>query len=111
MKWLDTAVAWLLVLLGGAHFLAQFVPALGGLRAPWTASTTVAIVTMGLMNAVRSRRRNDHYLRMTTAAVTVLTGGLCFAILYRFSGNVLHQPAALAVLALTVVELIFALSK
>ena len=110
MKWLDALFAWALVLLGGAHFLAAWIPKLGLLRGPWTGGAAVAIVSMGLMNAVRAQRKNDLFLRWSTVAVTALTAALCLRVLYQFSGNVLHQPAALATGALAVVELFFALA-
>jgi hypothetical protein len=42
--------------------------------------------------------------------VTALTAGLCLSVLYQFSGNVLHQPAALATGVLAVVEFFFAVA-
>jgi ABC-type multidrug transport system fused ATPase/permease subunit len=109
-RWLDTLFALLLVLLGAAHLLAAFVPRLAPLRGPWDAGAAVAIVTMGLMNAVRSQRASDRLLRWTTALATLLTTALCFGVLYRYPANVLHQPAALAVAALAVAELLFAIA-
>ncbi len=110
MKWLDALFAWALVLLGSAHLLAAWIPKLGLLRAPWAGGAAVAIVTMGLMNAVRSQRKSDRLLRWCTALATALTAGLCLKVLYQFSGNVLHQPAALATGLLAVVELFFSLA-
>jgi hypothetical protein len=107
-KWIDTLFAWALVLLGAAHFLAAYVPRLGVLRGPWMGGAAVAIVTAGLMNAVRAQRRNDRFLRWTTALATLLTAALCLKVLYQFDGNVLHQPAALATGALAVVEVLLA---
>jgi hypothetical protein len=63
---------------------------------------------MGLMNAVRSQRKSDRFLRWSTAAVTGLTAALCLRVLYHLSSNVFHQPAALATGLLAVVELLFA---
>ncbi|HVJ05570.1 MAG TPA: hypothetical protein VM578_07845 [Candidatus Saccharimonadales bacterium] len=111
MKWIDALFAWALVLLGGAHFLAAWVPKLAVLRGPWTGGAAVAIVSMGLMNAVRSQRRKDGFLSWMTALVTALTGAMCIGVLYHFPGNVLHQPAALATGVLAVVELFFALAR
>jgi hypothetical protein len=110
MKWMDTLFAWGLVLLGSAHYLAAWVPKLGLLRGPWAEGTAVAIVTMGIMNAVRVQRKSDAFLRWSTAVVTALTAGLCLSVLYHFSGNVLHQPAALAVGVLAIFELFFAVA-
>jgi hypothetical protein len=110
MKWMDTLFAWALVVLGSAHFLAAWVPKLSLLRGPWAGGAAVAIVSMGLMNAVRSQRTGDAFLRWSTAVVTALTAGLCLPVLYRFSGNVLHQPAALATGVLAVFELLFAVA-
>jgi hypothetical protein len=110
MKWIDTLFAWALVLLGSSHFLAAYVPKMSVLRGPWTEGAVVAIVTMGLMNAVRSQHRGDHLLRWATVVSTALTGALCLRVLYQFPGNVLHQPAALAVGALAVAELFFGLA-
>jgi hypothetical protein len=110
MKWIDTLFAWALVLLGSSHFLAAYVPKLSVLRGPWEGGAVAAIVTMGLMNAVRSQRRSDRFLRWSTAAATALTAGLCMKVLYQFQGNALHQPAALAVGALALVELFFAVA-
>ncbi len=107
MRWLDALFAWILVLLGSAYFLAAWVPKLILLRTPWAAGTAVAVISMGLMNAVRSQRRSDSLLRWSTAVATALTAGLCLVTLYRFSGNVLHQPAALATGVLAVFELFF----
>jgi hypothetical protein len=109
MKWLDALFAWALVLLGAAHFLAAWIPKLGLLRGPWAGGAAVAIVSMGLMNAVRSQRKSDRFLRWSTVLVTTLTAALCLRVLYQFSGNVLHQPAALATGAFAVIELFFAL--
>jgi hypothetical protein len=110
MKWMDALFAWALVLLGAAHFLAAWVPKLGLLRGPWAGGAAVAIVSVGLMNAVRSQRKSDAFLRWSTALATALTSGLCLSVLYQFSGNVLHQPAALATGVLAVVELFFAVA-
>ena len=110
MKWMDTLFAWALVVLGSAHFLAAWIPKLSLLRGPWAGGAAIAIVSMGLMNAVRSRRKSDAFLRWSTALVTALTAGLCLTVLYQFSGNVLHQPAALATAVLAVVELFFAVA-
>jgi hypothetical protein len=110
MKWIDTLFAWALVLLGSAHLLAIYVPRLALLRGPWAGGAAVAIITTGMMNAVRSQRRSDGFLRWSTAAATALTAGLCLRVLYQFPGNVLHQPAALAVGALVVAELFFAIA-
>jgi hypothetical protein len=110
MKWLDALFAWALVVLGSAHFVAAWVPKLGLLRGPWEGGTAVAIVSMGLMNAVRARRKSDSLLRWSTVVATALTAGLCLSVLYRFPGNVLHQPAALATAALAVFELFFAVA-
>lgn len=110
MKRLDALFAWALVLLGSAHFLAAWIPKLSLLRGPWAGGTAVAIISMGLMNAVRSQRKSDAFLRWSTAAATALTAGLCLVMLYQFSGNVLHQPAALATGVLAVVELFFAVA-
>jgi hypothetical protein len=107
MKWLDAVFAWSLVVLGSAHFLAAWVPKLGLLRGPWAGGAAVAIVSMGLMNAVRSQRASDGFLRWSTAAATALTAGVCLSVLYQFSGNVLHHPAALATGLLAVFELFF----
>jgi hypothetical protein len=107
MKWIDTSFAWAIVLLGSAHFLAAYVPKLTHLRGPWAEGAAVAIITMGLMNAVRSQHRGDHFLRWTTVLTTALTAGLCLRVLYQFQGNVLHQPAALAVGALAMAEFCF----
>lgn len=107
MRWLDTLCAWVLALLGATHLLAIWIPRLGFLRGPWMGSAAIAIISAGLMNAVRARRRSDHLLRWNTAVVTALTSGLCLKTLYQFSGNVLHQPAALATGVLTVLELFF----
>lgn len=108
MEWFDSLCAWALVVLGSAHFLAAWVPRLGLLRGPWAGGAAAAIVSMGLMNAVRSQRRGDHFLRWSTVAATALTAALCLGVLYHFSGNVLHQPAALATGVLAVFELLFA---
>jgi hypothetical protein len=110
MKWMDALFAWALVLLGAAHYLAAWIPKLGLLRGPWAGGAAVAIVSMGLMNAVRSQRKNDAFLRWSTAGGTALTAALCLSVLYRFSGNVLHQPVALATGMLAVIELIFAVA-
>jgi hypothetical protein len=110
MRWMDTLFAWALVVLGVAHYLAAWVPKMGLLRGPWAGGAAVAIVSMGLMNAVRSRRKSDSLLRWSTAVATALTAGLCLSVLYRFPGNVLHQPAALATGALAVVELFFSVA-
>jgi hypothetical protein len=110
MKWMDTLFAWALVLLGSAHFLAAWVPKLSVMRGPWTAGEAVAILSMGLMNAVRSQRQSDRFLRWSTATATVMTAGLCLAVLHKFSGNVMHQPAALSTGVLGVLELFFAVA-
>jgi hypothetical protein len=110
MKWIDAMFAWALVVLGSAHFLAAYVPKLGVLRGPWAGGAAVAIVSMGLMNAVRSQRKSDRLLRWSTVVVTALTTALCLKVLYQFSGNVLHQPAALATGVLAVLELFFAVA-
>jgi hypothetical protein len=110
MKWLDALFAWALVILGSAQFLAAWVPKLSLLRGPWAGGAAVAIVSMGLMNAVRTQRKSDAFLRWSTVVVTALTAGLCLTVLYRFSGNVLHQPAALATSVLAVFELFFAVA-
>jgi hypothetical protein len=110
MRWMDALCAWVLVVLGSAHFLAEYVPKLGVLRGPWGASAAAAIVSMGLMNAVRSQRPNDSFLRWSTLAATALTAALCLGMLYHLHGNVLHQPAALATGGLAVVELIYGLA-
>lgn len=110
MKWMDALFAWALVILGSAHFLAEWIPKLGMLRGPWAGSAAIAIVSMGLMNAVRSRRKSDSFLRWSTVVVTALTAGMCLTLLYRFSGNVLHEPAALATGVLAVFELFFAVA-
>jgi hypothetical protein len=107
MKWLDTLFAWCLILLGSAHYLAAWIPKLTLLRGPWAEGAAVAIVTMGIMNAVRAQRRSDSFLRWSTVVVTALTAGLCLSVLYHFSGNVLHQPAALAAGVIAMVELFF----
>jgi hypothetical protein len=107
MKWIDALCAWALVVFGGAHFLAAYVPKLSLLRGPWVGGAAVAIVTIGLMNAVRSQRKSDRFLRWSTAAATALTAALCMKVLYQFQGNVLHQPAALAAGVLALVELFF----
>jgi hypothetical protein len=96
--------------LGSAQFLATWIPKLSLLRGPWTGGAAVAIISMGLMNAVRSQRKSDRFLRWSTVVVTALTAGLCLTVLYRFPGNVLHQSAALATGLLTVFELFFALA-
>lgn len=112
LKPLDNVLAWLLVLLGGAHFLAGWVPAISILRGPWVGAVTVAIVSMGLINAVRAAgKKTDALMRFACVVSTALTTALVVNILYRFTGNVLHQPAALAVAALAVVELVFALVR
>lgn len=110
MKWMDALFAWALVILGSAHFLAAWIPKLGLLRGPWAGGAAVAIVSMGLMNAVRSQRKSDAFLRWNTAIVSALTAALCLKALYQFSGNVLHQPAALATAVLAVIELFFAVA-
>jgi hypothetical protein len=110
MKWMDTLFAWALVVLGAADLLAGYVPKLGVLRGPWVGGAAVAIVSMGLMNAVRSQRESDGLLRWSTAVATALTAGVCLPVLYRLSGNVLHRPAALATGVLTVFELLFAMA-
>jgi hypothetical protein len=108
MKWMDTLFAWALVVLGSAHYLAAWVPKLSLLRGPWAEGAAVAIISMGIMNAVRAQRKNDSFLRWGTVVVTALTVSMCMSVLYHFPGNVLHQPAALAVGALAVFELFFA---
>jgi len=110
MKWIDTLCAWALVVLGSAHFLAAWVPKMGLLRGPWTGGAATAIVSVGLMNAVRSQRPNDRFLRWCTAVATMLAAGMCFGVLYHYSGNVLHQPAALATGLLAAIELLFCLA-
>ena len=110
MKILDPLFAWALVVLGAAHLLATEIPRLVFLRGPWVNSTAVAIVCIGLMNAVRSQRKSDRFLRYSAVVATLLTAGLCLTVLYRFSGNVLHQPAALAIAVLTVCELFFGIT-
>ena len=110
MRWMDALCAWVLVVLGSAHYLAEYVPKLGVLRGPWAAGAAAAIVCIGLMNAVRSQRPNDRFLRWSTVAATALTAAMCMGVLYRFSGNVLHQPAALAAGALVIVELLYGLA-
>jgi hypothetical protein len=110
MKWMDTLFAWALVVLGSAHFLAAWVPKLSLLGGPWAGGAAVAIISMGLMNAVRSQRKSDSFLRWSTAVATALTAGLCLTVLYRFSGNVLHHPAAVATGVLAVFELLFAVA-
>ena len=104
MKWVDTLLAWALVLKGAAHFLAAFIPKLGLLRGPWTEGAAVAMVTMGLMNAVRAQRRSDRFLRWSTAVATALTAGLCVM------PDLLHQPVVMATGALAVIELLFAVA-
>lgn len=108
-KWIDTLFAWVLIMLGAAHILSRWVPALIVLRGPWVGAGAVAIVTMGLMNAVRSQRKGDRWLRWSTAMATVLTGALCFSVLYH-TGNVLHEQAALTACILAVAEVFFALA-
>jgi hypothetical protein len=110
MKWMDTLFAWALVGLGAAHLLSAYVPKLGLLRGPWAGGAAVAIVSMGLMNAVRSQRESDGLLRWSTAVATALTAEVCLPILYRLPGNVLHHPAALATGVLAVFELLFAVA-
>jgi len=108
MKWLDAAFAWALVVLGSAHFLAAYVPKLSVLQGPWAGGAAVAIISMGLMNAVRSHRRGDAFLRWCTVAATALTTWVCLSVLYHYSGNVLHRPAALATGVFALCELLFA---
>lgn len=110
MRWMDAVCAWALVLLGSAHFLAAWVPKLGLLRGPWAGGAAAAIVSMGLMNAVRSQRAGDQFLRWSTAAATALTTLLCLGVLYGFHGNVLHQSAALATGLFSVIELLCCLA-
>jgi hypothetical protein len=110
MKWMDALFAWALVLLGAAHYLAAWIPKLGILRGPWAGGAAVAIVSMGLMNAVRSQRQNDRFLRWSTALATALTAALCLSVLYHSSGNVLHQPVALATGVLSAMELLFSVA-
>jgi ABC-type multidrug transport system fused ATPase/permease subunit len=109
MKWLDTLFAWLLVLLGIGHFLSLWVARLAFLRGPWAPAAAVAIINVGLMNAVRAQR-SDRLLRSMTLAATLLASGVVFTILYRFPGNILHQPVALGAAALIVAEVLFALA-
>ena len=97
MKILDMLLSWALVALGGAHFAAIWVPRLAMARGPWEMGTAVAIVTMGLMNAVRSGRKSDLLVKLACLISTGMTGALVGLELYHFTGNVLHQPAALAV--------------
>jgi len=110
MKWLDAPIAWLLVLLGAAHLLAAWIPRLSLLRGPWAAGTAVAVLCVGLMNAVRAQRKSDAFLRWSTALATAVTAGLCMVRLYQFSGNVLHQPVALATSVAAIIELFFAVA-
>jgi hypothetical protein len=110
MRWMDALCAWVLVVLGAAYFLAAWIPKMGALRGPWSAGAAAAIVSVGLMNAVRSQRPSDSFLRWSTVAATALTAAMCLGVLYHFSGNVLHQPAALAAGGLAVVELVYGLA-
>jgi hypothetical protein len=105
MNVLGAIFAWALVLLGSSHFLAAWVPRLAVLRGPWTAGAAVALVTTGLMNAVRSQRPSDYFLRWCTAIATALTAGLCLPVIYHLPGNLLHQPAALATAVCVIFEL------
>ena len=107
MRWADAVCAWALVVLGATHFLVAYVPKLGLLEGPWAGGAAVAIISMGLMNAVRSQRRGDQFLRWSTAAATALTTWVCLSVLYRYSANVLHRPAALATGVLALIELLF----
>ena len=107
MKWLDTLCAWALVVLGATHFLVAYVPKLSLLEGPWAGGSAVAIISIGLMNAVRSQRTSDQFLRWSTAAATVLTTWVCLSVLYHYSGNVLHRPAALATGLIAIIELVF----
>jgi hypothetical protein len=109
LKWMDTLFAWALVLLGAAHILAAWLPPLARLRGPWGAGAAVAVISVGLMNAVRSQRGSDAFLRWSTALATALTAGLCLRVLYQYSGNVLHRPAALATGLLALAELLYCL--
>lgn len=110
MRWVDTALAWLLVMLGSANFLAEYVPKLAVIRGPWAAGTAVAVIAVGLMNAVRSHHAGDGLMRWTTVAATLLAAWVCMLELYQYTGNVLHRPVALGASLLLVVELIFALA-
>ena len=105
MNVLDAVLAWALVLLGSSHFLAAWVPRLGVLRGPWTAAAAVALISVGLMNAVRSQRASDSFLRWCTAVATALAAGLCLPVIYHLPGNLLHQPAALATAVCVIFEL------
>ena len=71
----------------------------------------MAIISAGLMNAARSQRKSDRFLRSCTALATLLTAAMCLITLYRFSGNVLHQPAALAISVLVLIELFFCVAR
>ena len=109
-KHLDTLFAWALFLLAAAFFPAVYLNRFTQFIGHWTSASAVALINVALMNAVRARRRNDRFLRWSAVFATLLTASLCLRMLYDFPGNVLHQPVSLAVAALVLVELLFAVA-
>lgn len=107
-KTLDALCAWALFVLAVAYFAAVYLHRLPMFIALWSPAAAVAVIDVALMNAVRSQRRKDRFLRWTSILATGITAALCLRWLYDFPGNVLHQPVVLGTCALLVIELIFA---
>ena len=109
-KTLDALCAWALFALAAAYFAAVYLHRLPMFIALWSPAAAVAVIDVALINAVRSQRRNDRFLRWAAVASTAITAALCLRWLYDFPGNVLHQPVVLGTCALLVIELLFAVA-
>ncbi|MDR3763498.1 MAG: hypothetical protein P4M01_05320 [Acidobacteriota bacterium] len=109
-KTLDALCAWALFVLAAAYFVAVYLHQLPMFIALWSPAAAVAVMDVALMNAVRSQRRNDRFLRWASICATAITASLCLRWLYDFPGNVLHQPVVLGTCLLLVIEVIFAVA-
>ncbi len=109
-KTLDAICAWALFALAAGYFVAVYLHRMPMFIALWSPAAAVAVIDVALINAVRSQRRSDRFLRWASIFSTVFTSSLCLRWLYDFPGNVLHQPVVLGTCVLLLIELIFAVA-
>lgn len=111
MSVVDKILGWLLVAFGVANCVGTFAMYHPLNRsAIWFFGSGVALIAVGMLNLIRARKP-DAFTRGCCVLANALLLVMSVALMWELGRGVMHSPQALAITAITLLELVFSAGK
>ncbi len=111
MSVVDKILGWLMVAFGVAHSFGTFAVYHPLNRsAVWFFGSGVAVIAIGMLNLIRARKP-DAFTRGCCVLANALLLVICVSMIWSLGRGVMHEPQALALTCVTLLELIFSAGK